>query len=98
MRERAFYYRGNRRLNPSRRDPAGTFRPSTGRGAERDFGAANQGRSTRHTGWRKNGLSHDDRLCSRDKIGEGLACQRETDKSVIKFRLRIKFGLMSVLY
>lgn len=34
MRERAFYYRGNRRLNPSRRDLAGTFRPSAGRGAE----------------------------------------------------------------
>jgi len=27
MRERAFYYRGNRRLNPSRRDLAGTFWP-----------------------------------------------------------------------
>lgn len=68
MRERAFYYRGNRHLNPFRRDPAGTFRPSAGRGAERDFGAANQGRPTRHIGWRKNGLSRDDRSCSRDKI------------------------------
>lgn len=27
MRERAFYYRGNRRLDPSRLDPAGTLGP-----------------------------------------------------------------------
>ena len=66
MRERAFYYRGNRRLNPSHRDPAGTFWPSAGRSAERDFGVANQGWPTKYTGWRKNGLSHADQSWSYD--------------------------------
>lgn len=43
MRERAFYYRGNRRrLEPPRLDPGRNTRPSFGRLAERDFDAANQ--------------------------------------------------------
>lgn len=59
------------------------------------------GRTTRRTGWRKNGLSRDDRSCSRDEIAErkDLLYQRDADKSfTIKSRLLlnllmlIKFG------